>query len=199
MALLSLTLRAQSPPPRLQSYLKHFVAKRSLQQSIVQKLASSTPIKQEELLSMVYRTMYKVLERSLEDLKEMGFDEKTPFPEDDNVKRDETLSLVYENCALFSDVYLRYPDITEALFRKITFREVVSQAVLFCHNRQDVFVDDSDNGKLLSLTMQELKLKPKLAGFVNPYRKTLQQPKAKERLQKERKKLPRGPSLSKEL
>ena len=32
-----------------------------MQQSIVQKLGSSTPAKQEELLSMVYKTMHKVL------------------------------------------------------------------------------------------------------------------------------------------
>ena len=56
----------------------------------------------------LYETMSKVLDKSQKVLKDNNFNEHSPFPEENNYTLDEALSLVYENCLLYSDIHLRY-------------------------------------------------------------------------------------------
>ena len=63
--------------------------------------------KQEEMLKLLYDAMYGVLQSSFVNLESSGFTSTSPFPHDQPHTLD-SLSLIYENCALFSDIYLRF-------------------------------------------------------------------------------------------
>ncbi|KAL5262472.1 hypothetical protein ACHWQZ_G008013 [Mnemiopsis leidyi] len=151
------------------------------------------------MLKLLYDAMYGVLRSSFLNLETAGFTMSSPFPKDEPQTLD-SLSLIYENCALFSDLYLRYPDVTESLYKKFKwadFIDVIKKSIQFCSERKEVFDSGNEHGKLLHLAMQELKLVPKSPEYKNPYRKVISTPNQKNVKKREKKKLPRGPYLSK--
>ena len=63
--------------------------------------------KQGEMLKLLYEAMYGVLKPAFANLESGGFTPSSPFPHDQPNHLD-SLSLIYENCALFSELCLRY-------------------------------------------------------------------------------------------
>ncbi|XP_063689235.1 uncharacterized protein LOC134822258 [Bolinopsis microptera] len=172
-----------------------------MQQDIIKSLSSNQNHhkKQEEMLKLLYDAMYGVLHSSFVNLESSDFTSTSPFPHDQPHTLD-SLSLIYENCALFSDIYLRYPDMTESLYRKFKwadFSDLIKKSIQFCSESKEVFNSKNEHGKLLNLVMQELQLIPKTPNYQNPYRKVLPTPKQKTDKKREKKKLPRGPYISK--
>ena len=65
------------------------------------------PAKKEDMLKLIYEAMYGIVASSLSNLQAVDFTSRSPFPQQDHQVM-ESLSLVYENCALFADLYLRW-------------------------------------------------------------------------------------------
>ncbi|CAH1371076.1 unnamed protein product [Tenebrio molitor] len=118
------------------------------------------------------------------------------FPLDDRIK--DALSNILENIALFSDIILRFPDISVSVLKTNNNWDVLLQwGIAFC-NQVRYLLDDSTI-KALSLASQELNHVERGANYVNPYRKQGPQnvndvPLSKNKMKK--KEIKKGPRLS---
>lgn len=94
------------------------------------------------------------------------------FPLDNDIK--VALSSILENVALFSELVLRFPDITVSLLRVNNTWDVLLQwGIAFSY--QVKYLLDNSTIILLRLTSQELNHVPRDPNFVNPYRKANEQ------------------------
>lgn len=86
----------------------------------------------------------------------------------DNVVRD-SLSNILENTALFSDIILRFPDISVAVLKTNNNWDIILQrSIAFC--QQVKYLLDESTIKLLNLVSQELNHIERDPNYVNPYR-----------------------------
>lgn len=122
------------------------------------------------------------------------------FPEDDAVR--EALSNILENTALFSEIILRFPDITTVVLQTNNNWDILLQwSIAFCN--QVKYLLDNSTIKLLHLVSQELNHIEREPNFINPYRKsedkkrygTEELPEVKKKKKKEIKKGPRLTSI----
>lgn len=117
------------------------------------------------------------------------------FPLDSSIK--EALSNILENTALFSEIILRFPDISESVLKINNNWDVLLQwSITFCN--QVKYLLDASTIKVLSLVSQELEHVERTSNYINPYRK---QPPEDLRVvsagkNKKKKEIKRGPRLT---
>ncbi|KAJ3659132.1 hypothetical protein Zmor_010838 [Zophobas morio] len=118
------------------------------------------------------------------------------FPLDDRIK--DALSNILENTALFSEIILRFPDISVSVLKTNNNWDVLLQwSIAFCN--QVRYLLDNSTIKALSLASQELNHVERSPHYVNPYRKQGPQLNAEisaAKSKKKRKEIKKGPRLS---
>lgn len=121
------------------------------------------------------------------------------FPLDDRIK--DALSNILENTALFSEIILRFPDISVSVLKTNNNWDVILQwSIAFCN--QVRYLLDNSTVRLLSLVSQELNHIEKSPDYVNPYRKQPLNHNDNEgvsggsKAKKKKKQIKKGPRLS---
>lgn len=90
------------------------------------------------------------------------------FPMDEKIR--EALSNILENTALFSEILLRFPDISTTVLKLNNNWDILLQwSIAFCN--QVEYLLDKSTVKLLSLVSQELNHITRDPNYVNPYQK----------------------------
>ncbi|KAK3728852.1 hypothetical protein QZH41_020229 [Actinostola sp. cb2023] len=203
-------LRATRSKIDLEAYRSGFKIKRSHQVAAVKSIQHQIQNyeKQYEMVERVTDKIFSVMDESRTILTEAGYSPGDQFPFDKKLQ--EALAHVLENTALFGDILLRLPDITNQIYRKSKVNQLLIKWCISICNASEVY--DKTGHKLLSLVAQELKLVPKDSNYVNPYKleakmdkdfenakaEAIKKQSAKEK-KKEKKKKKKGPRLSDEL
>ncbi|KAJ8927147.1 hypothetical protein NQ314_020420 [Rhamnusium bicolor] len=121
------------------------------------------------------------------------------FPLDNKIR--DALSNILENTALFSDIILRFPDITVSVLKANNNWDVILQwGIAFCH--QVKYLLDKNTVKLLYLVSQELDHVERESNYVNPYRRIQKRNMVQDQkvaIKKKRKQIRKGPKLSSHL
>ncbi|KAL1509262.1 hypothetical protein ABEB36_004025 [Hypothenemus hampei] len=118
------------------------------------------------------------------------------FPLDDKIR--DALSNIIENTALFSEIILRFPDISISVLKTNNNWDIILQwGIAYCY--QVKYLLDDSTIKVLSLASQELNHVPRDPNYINPYRKSQEEEERLEeeerKLRKKKKKLRKGPRL----
>lgn len=117
------------------------------------------------------------------------------FPSDIEIR--DALSNILENTALFSDIVLRFPEMSANLLRDNNNWDLVLQwGIAFCDQMK--YLLDSSTVKLLKLVSQELNYIYRDTNYVNPYKKSpvREEEILEQKPPKKRKVLKKGPKLS---
>ncbi|KAK9870334.1 hypothetical protein WA026_006419 [Henosepilachna vigintioctopunctata] len=117
------------------------------------------------------------------------------FPSDDKIR--EALSSILENTALFSEIIIRYPDISVAALKTNNNWDILLQwSIAFCNQMK--YLLDNSTMRLLHLVSQELNHIDRDPNYVNPYKKQKQPPLQedfKQKTKKKKKKVKKGPRM----
>ncbi|PVD35082.1 hypothetical protein C0Q70_06363 [Pomacea canaliculata] len=153
-----------------------------------------------KLVNVMLTQLFKNLHDARQNLTMWGFLPGDEFPQNETIR--ESMSKVFENTALFGDMVLRMPKAVHEFYdRNREWQLLLAWSYGFC-NQSQVFEGSGET--LLNLMGQEVNLVPKSADFVNPYEGDVD-PKEKVPVsivpkkatkEKERKKIPRGPRMS---
>jgi len=183
---------------------KLFQQKRVQQLAAVKSLQKLDQKKQEMMVQTMLQTMLKVMKDARVIVQESNYYPGMDFPKDEKAR--EAISQILENSALFAEIILRLPDLTERIYKKDNeMKMTIDWAINFSSSTN--FLDEISKN-LIHLASQELNLTPKEENFVNPYRisamKKAQREKEKEseaqgppekKAKKKKEKNPRGPRL----
>ena len=189
----------------LEEFQKLFQQKRIEQLTAIKQLLNMSPEKQVKLLDSMLDKMVTVLEESKARLQgsQVEFnDGQLP----DN-KLDKTyLALVLENTCLASDILLRFPNYMVDKLHKMKNLEEIYHWGLFFVNETVSYVMDDTTKRLFYLAGQELQLQSEDSSYKNPYKKVKNEPKKimfadppeqPSHAKKHKKKIKRGPKLTK--
>ncbi len=187
----------------LVEFKKMFHQKRLHQLSAIKQLMTMTPEKQIKLLDQMLTKMASILTESKNSLISASVDmTEGSLPSE---QKDKTaLALVLENTCLACDVLLRFPNYMQKKLSKDKELDLVYKWALGYINGTVSFVMDEPTKRLFYLAGQELELTAKDADYQNPYKKPKSEPKKimfadepeKPRAKKPKKKIQRGPRLS---
>ena len=189
--------------PELEEFQKLFQQKRIEQLTAIKQLLNMSPEKQVKLLDSMLDKMVSVLEESKARLQgsQVEFNEGQ-LPEN---KLEKTyLALVLENTCLASDILLRFPNYMVEKLQKMKRLEKIYHWGLFFVNSTVNYVMDDTTKRLFYLAGQELQLQSEDSSYKNPYKKVKNEPKKimfaeppEQTAKKPKKKIKRGPKLTK--
>lgn len=121
----------------------------------------------------------------------------SPFPTDEPVK--SALSSILENCALFGEIVLRFPDISESVLKTTNNWDVLLQWSIAFSNQVNYLIG-AKTQKLFELVKQELGHVDRDPDYVNPYRKHLdnrvENPLPVQTVKKKKKEIKKGPRIA---
>lgn len=153
--------------------------------------------KQTSFLNQITAKIHEVMSRHRINLENAGFIPGDEFPEDENVR--DSVVLILENSCLFCDIALRLPDEIHKRMKANKDLDLTLRWAVGYVKEWDSL--DESTLKLLHLCAQELNLVDRDSDYYNPYRIVKKAPKRFEDppppQKKERKKLKRGPKMSK--
>ncbi|BFZ24351.1 hypothetical protein BsWGS_27390 [Bradybaena similaris] len=147
------------------------------------------------LVQVLLKQLFKVLNSARQNLTEAVYFPGDPFPTNESTRN--ALSKVLENTALFGDIVLRLPDAVHSVYdREKEWQQLMAWSYNFC---KDSGVFEGTSEKLLHLMAQEVKIIPKEANYINPfkeaYRLEMESQKQKKVEKKPKKRIARGPRL----
>ncbi len=189
-----------------ENFKRLFQEKRIYQLGAVKQLQSLEPEKQTKLLEAMITKMLSVLTKSRGKLLEGGYEAQGGgLPSDETLR--EALALVVENTCLASDLLLRFPHFMHKKLRSDQELDATYKWALGFTQEMAQSLLDSSAVKLMDLALQELGLIERSADYVNPYNKEDPSKKKEPKKlkfadppapkKKEKKKLSKGPRLSK--
>lgn len=156
--------------------------------------------KQVQMIDLMAEKVFTVIQESRATIEASPYiPGVSDFPLDEKIR--DSLSSILENTALFSEIILRYPDISVSVLRTNNNWDVLLQwSIAFCN--QVRYLLDKPTKKLLHLVSQELNYIDKDPEYRNPYRNefTKNQPKdgreEEKKKRKKKKEIKRGPRMS---
>lgn len=129
----------------------------------------STYEQQYELIKIMSSKIFSVIQENRATIEASSYiPGVSEFPLESDIK--EALSSILENVALFSELVLRFPDISTSILRVNNTWDVLLQWGIAFSNQVKYLLDNSTI-TLLRLTSQELNHIPRDPNYVNPYRK----------------------------
>ena len=189
-----------------ENFKRLFQEKRLYQLGAVKQLQTLDPEKQTKLLEAMITKMVSVLTLSKTTLMNGGYEiQGGGLPSDEHLR--EALALVVENTCLASDLLLRFPHFMHKQLRTHQELDLTYKWALGFTQEMAQSLLDSSAVKLMDLALQELGLIERSADYVNPYNKEdykkrgepkkLKFAEPPEPKKKDKKKLAKGPRLSK--
>lgn len=154
--------------------------------------------KQYQMITLMAEKVFTVIQDSRAIIEASPFiPGVSEFPLEDKIR--DALSNIIENTALFSEIILRFPDISVSVLKTNNNWDVLLQwGISYCY--QVKYLLDNSTLKVLSLVSQELNHVPRDPHYVNPYRKAQKEEEEREeeqkKVKKKKKKLKKGPKLS---
>lgn len=153
--------------------------------------------KQYEMIRIMSSKIFAVIQDSRAVIEASSYiPGVSEFPLETEIK--VALSNILENIALFSELVLRFPDISSSLLRVNNTWDVLLQwGIAFSY--QVKYLLDKSTITLLRLTSQELNHIPRGPNYVNPYRKVKENiinVTEPNKFSKRKKVLKKGPRLS---
>lgn len=154
--------------------------------------------KQYEMMKIMSSKIFSVIKDSRATIEASSYiPGVSEFPSDTEIKI--ALSSILENVALFSELVLRFPDITTSLLKLNNTWDVLLQwGIAF--SSQVKYLLDNSTITLLRLTSQELYHIPRDPNYINPYRKehkkSLNITESSSPYVKKKKVIKKGPRLS---
>lgn len=152
--------------------------------------------KQYSMIMLMAEKVFTVIQDSRATIEASPFiPGVSDFPLDDRIK--DALSNILENTALFSDIILRFPDISISVLKTNNNWDVLLQwGIAFCN--QVRYLLDNSTIKALTLVSQELNHVERNPNYFNPYRKQGAQlnPEITPKHKKKKKEIKKGPRLS---
>lgn len=126
--------------------------------------------KQYEMIKIISTKIFSVIQQSRAIIEASSYiPGVSEFPLENEVK--EALSSILENVALFSELVLKFPEISKSILKVNNARDVLLQWGIAFSNQVKYLLDNS-TVTLLRLTSQELNQIPRDPNYVNPYRNT---------------------------
>lgn len=151
-------------------YIKLFKRRRAEQLDAVKNFKKIKSY--EKQYSMIFIMAEKIFAMVQESRAQIEASDYIPgiskFPMDEKIR--EALSNILENTALFSEILLRFPDISTTVLKLNNNWDILLQwSIAFCN--QVEYLLDKSTVKLLSLVSQELNHITRDPNYVNPYQK----------------------------
>lgn len=155
------------------------------------------------MIFLASEKIFSVIQESRAQIEASGFiPGVSQFPTDEKAR--DALSNILENTALFSEILLRFPDISTTVLKLNNHWNVLLKwSIIFCNEAHNLL--DQPTLKLLDLASQELNHTQRDPNYVNPYRKTAKvsnnnnndaNEDVKREKRKKRKEIKRGPRLT---
>ncbi|XP_076273382.1 coiled-coil domain-containing protein 134-like [Rhynchophorus ferrugineus] len=154
--------------------------------------------KQYQMITLMAEKVFTIIQDSRAIIESSPFiPGVSEFPLEDKIR--DALSNIIENAALFSEIILRFPDISVAVLKTNNNWDILLQwGIAYCY--QVKYLLDDSTIKVLSLVSQELNHVPRDPNYVNPYRKSQKSDEETEeemrKIKRKKKKLKKGPKLS---
>ncbi|XP_030750718.1 coiled-coil domain-containing protein 134-like [Sitophilus oryzae] len=154
--------------------------------------------KQYQMINLMAEKVFTVIQDSRAIIESSPFiPGVSEFPLEDKIR--DALSNIIENTALFSEIILRFPDISTAVLKTNNNWDILLQwGIGYCY--QVRYLLDDNTIKVFALVSQELNHVPRDSNYINPYRKKQKMKEEKEeemkKAKKKKKKLKKGPKLS---
>ena len=189
-----------------ENFKRLFKKTRLYQLGAVKQLQTLEPEKQTKLLEAMIIKMMAVLTRSKTTLIDGGYEiQGGGLPDNEQLR--EALALVIENTCLASDLLLRFPHFMHKKLKMNPELDVLYKWALGFTQEMAQSLLDSSAVKLMVLALQEMGLIDRSTDYVNPYKKEdstkrgepkkLKFADPPEPKKKDKKKLAKGPRLSK--
>lgn len=135
----------------------------------------------------------QVVEENRKILFEANLENSKDFPANQSLK--ESISLVLENTCLFGDLILHFPNISYKIVKKTQqWHENLNWALNYTRYNFEQMIDQKTL-QMLNLFNQEINKEQRTEDYVNPYYDNLDN-NAATKTKKAKKKLKRGPQLS---
>lgn len=167
----------------IEIYRNLFKIKRRDQIHAIEKVLLMDNIeKQHKMISIMMKTIIGTIMKGKEVLTRAGYNAGDSFPEKNDVK--DSLSMVLENTALFTDVVVRFPFVAERELKKNkeNWMEIIIWAKNICE-KSEVYVEK--HKKILQSLGQELKIDEPDPNYENPFKV---KPKVNQKTSQERQK-----------
>jgi len=186
------------------TFRKLFIQKRIIQLGAIKQLKGYDHEKLVKMVSAMTTKMFEILSTNRITLEASGIAQAIEeLPKDTKVKN--ALALVLENTCLASELLLNFPDYMHSFLTKNRdFDAVFRWSLSFSHGIVTKSLVDEHTNKLYKLALMELGVLSKEDGYHNPYLQENEKPVKKldfadppKPKKKEKKKLARGPRLSK--
>ncbi|KAF5308306.1 hypothetical protein FQR65_LT06299 [Abscondita terminalis] len=156
--------------------------------------------KQYSMIFLMAEKIFATIQDSRAQIEASGFIPGiSQFPTENNIK--EALSNILENTALFSEILLRFPEITTTVLKLNNNWDILLQWCIVFSNEVKYLLDKS-TVKLINLVSQELNHTQRDPNYFNPYRKTANvkfttnEDEIKMDKKKKKKELKKGPRLT---
>ena len=187
----------------IEMFKKLFAQKRIIQLGAIKQLKGLAVEKRTKMLTAMTTKMFQVLTNSRITLESSGIAQAVEeLPKDAKIK--DALALVIENTCLASEILLNFPNYLHlALNSDKDANSVFRWSLTFSHGIVSESLVDEHTKKLLKLALMELNVLPRDDNYHNPY---VQEGKPTKKLdfvdklpqpkKKEKKKIPKGPRLS---
>ncbi|CAG9854221.1 unnamed protein product [Phyllotreta striolata] len=195
-------LPSLSDEDKRENELAEELYKKLFKQQRVQQLSAIKNFQKSSSYEKQYQMITLMAERIFDNILESRvLIEASPFipgvsdfPTDVEIR--DALSNILENTALFSDIVLRFPEISASLLRQNNSWDLVLQwGIAFCDQMK--YLLDASTIKLLKLVNQELNYVDRDPNYTNPYKKAPTKTEEKlESKQKKKKVIKKGPKLS---
>ncbi|KAF5270085.1 hypothetical protein FQA39_LY08497 [Lamprigera yunnana] len=127
--------------------------------------------KQYSMIFLMAEKIFSTIQESRAQIEASGYIPGiSQFPTEMEVK--EALSNILENTALFSEILLRFPEITTAVLKFNNNWDILLQwCIVFCNEVK--YLLDKSTITLINLVSQELNHTKRDPNYVNPYRKKI--------------------------
>ncbi|KAK4887555.1 hypothetical protein RN001_003826 [Aquatica leii] len=183
-----------------QLYIKLFKRRRAEQLEAVKSFKKiSSYEKQYSMIFLMAEKIFTTVQESRAQIEASGYIPGiSQFPTENNIK--DALSNILENTALFSEILLRFPEITTTVLKLNNNWDILLQwCIVFCNEVK--YLLDKSTVKLINLVSQELNHTQRDPNYVNPYRKAANVKYAtnddvKTDKKKKRKEIKKGPRLT---
>ncbi|XP_067663085.1 coiled-coil domain-containing protein 134-like [Haliotis asinina] len=181
-------------------FKKLFAEHRSLQLNAIKSLQHfADNVQRHKLVEIMLQQLFTTLAQARVNITQWGVLPGDPFPEEES--KQESVSKIYENTAMFGDMVLRLPDIVHPMYDKNRdWQMTLNWCVMFC-NMSLLF--EGSSGTLLNLMAQEVNILPRSPEYVNPFKtvdpkeqKKFTEAMKKQLKPKKKKKIARGPRMS---
>lgn len=179
----------------------YFKIKRKEHSDAVKTLLNFDKYEQKhKLMVQMFEKMFDVIHKSREFLeKNPEYEIGNPLPMN-NTEIVVNILQIIDNCALFANLVLKLPDISQRLIQKqIAWNETYSWCFNFTNKSN--LIDDIST-RLYNLAAQQLNIIPRESDFINPYEKSFKKAKQNSTVNPNKsKKIPskmkKGPRMSK--